>query len=82
MSDDDTRPQYSVVQFFPDGSYEYVARWIMPEAAVRLAKRITETIGAKLGTTTRVIITDGGDSTVFEWQHGRGVTFPPTRGDP
>jgi hypothetical protein len=32
--------------------------------------------GRILGTTARVIITDGGDYTTFEWQHGKGVVFP------
>ena len=68
--------EFSVYQFFPDGGYEAAAQFIDAESAVTLAKRLTQTVGAKLGTTTRVIITDGGDHTVFEWQNGKGVTFP------
>jgi hypothetical protein len=29
-----------------------------------------------MGITERVIITDGGDSTVFEWKKDEGVVFP------
>jgi hypothetical protein len=69
--------EFSVCQFFEDGSYEYTNRWIDAETAVQRAKVLTTTVGAKLGTTRRVIITDGGDCCVFEWQYGKGVTFPP-----
>ena len=70
------RPEYSVYQFFPDERYEPVARLIGAEEAVRLAKQLSESLGARLGTTRRIIITDGGDETVFQWEYGRGVTFP------
>lgn len=72
-----TRDEFSVVQFFPDGSYEYVRRFVGAEEAVKTAKRCTESVGAKIGITIRVIITDGGDETNFEWKFGKGVTFPP-----
>ena len=48
------------------------------EGAVSSAKHYTTCIGVRLGTTRRVIVTDGGDDTVFEI-YGRGVTFPPLR---
>lgn len=73
MSDDEL---FSVVQFFPDDSYEYVCRNTPARQAVETAKRMTETLGARLGTTRRVIITDDGDCTCFEWKFGEGVTFP------
>jgi hypothetical protein len=28
------------------------------------------------GPIVKIIITDGGDHTVFEWQRGKGITFP------
>ena len=31
--------------------------------------------GTQIGTTQRVIITDGDDCTNFEWQFGKGITF-------
>ena len=24
----------------------------------------------------RIIVTDGGDDTVFRWEHGKGITWP------
>lgn len=72
MSDDG---EFSVCQFFDDGSYEYVRRFVSAEEAVKAAKHYTESVGAKIGMTQRVIITDGGDCTNFEWQFGKGITF-------
>lgn len=67
--------EFSVYQFFPDDSYEEVLRFVDAETAVKTAKQLTESIGGRIGTTQRVIITDGGDCTCFEWQFGKGVTF-------
>lgn len=67
---------FSVVQFFEDDTHEYVRRGVEAKEAVETARHYCSSIGARLGTTMRVIITDGGDDTV-EWQFGRGVTFPP-----
>lgn len=67
---------FSVCQFFADESYEYVERQLPAKEAVERAKRCTETVDARVGTTRRVIITDSGDMTVFEWRFGKGVTFP------
>ncbi len=69
--------EFSVVQFFKDGTGEYVRRMVSAKEAVEAAKHYTETIGARLGLTKRVIITDADDFTVFEWKHGQGVTYPP-----
>lgn len=69
------RGEYSVCQFFPDESYEYVRRWVSAEEAVKAAHHYTHSIGAQLGTTTRVIITDGGDCVNFEWKFGEGIVF-------
>jgi len=67
---------FSVVQFFADDGYEYVLNNVDARTAVECAKRLTETVGGRLGTMRRVIITDTGDLTVFEWKFGEGVTFP------
>lgn len=69
--------EFSVCQFFQDGRYEYVRRYVGAKEAVETAKRYTESVGARLGTTVRVIITDGDDNTNFEWKFGEGVTYPP-----
>jgi hypothetical protein len=67
--------EFSVVQFFEDESYEYVRRGVSAEEAVKAAHHYTNSVGAKLGFTRRVIITDAGDSINFEWRYKQGVTF-------
>jgi hypothetical protein len=74
------RGKFSVYQFFEDGSYEAVRRFVGAEEAVKAAKHYSEGVGARLGVTRRVIITDGGDYTNFEWRFGEGVTYPPHDG--
>jgi hypothetical protein len=69
--------EFSVAQFLVDGTYEYIARRVGAEEAVHAAKLATESLGAQTGLVTRLIITDSGDNTVFEWKHGEGVTYPP-----
>ena len=72
--------EYSVCQFFEDGSYEYPIRYIDAETAVKKAQHYCTSVGARIGTTVRVIITDGGDNIAFEWKRGEGIVFPP-KGD-
>ncbi|MGH8219948.1 MAG: hypothetical protein ACREUT_15505 [Steroidobacteraceae bacterium] len=67
--------RFSVFQFFPDETYEAVRRFVPGEEAVKAALHYCSCVGAKLGTTVRVIITDGADHTVFEWQRLLGITF-------
>ena len=67
--------EFSVCQFFEDETYEYVRRYVSAEEAVNAAKHYITSVGARLGTTARVIITDSGDSICFEWQFGKGITF-------
>lgn len=71
------RDEYSVVQFFADGSHEYVRRGVGAEEAVKAARHYTDNVASKLGVVDRVIITDDDDVCVFEWRRGEGVTFPP-----
>lgn len=68
--------QFSVYQFFSNETYEEVARFVDAETAMRAVVGLVRSIGGKLGTTARVIITDGDDFTTFEWVHGKGVVFP------
>lgn len=68
---------YSVCQFFIDDSYEYVRRFVPIEDAIKAAIHYSTSLGVKLGTTVRVIITDDGDCIVWEWKTREGVVFPP-----
>jgi hypothetical protein len=67
---------FNVCQFFPDGGYEYAGRRMPAKESIELMKRLTESVGGRIGTTVRVIVTDGGDSIVAEWKFGEGVTYP------
>ena len=67
---------FNVVQFFEDGTYEYVRRNVTPAEAAKAAGHYCTSVGAKMGFTKRVIVTDMGDCVVFEWQYDKGVTFP------
>lgn len=69
--------EYSVVQFFADDSYEKIVEFVGPEEAIRVAIQTCRSVGAKIGTTKRVIITDGGDFCNWEWIHGQGIVYPP-----
>ncbi|MFN3582936.1 hypothetical protein [Phenylobacterium sp.] len=66
---------FSVCQFFPDGSHEYVRQGVGAEEAVNAAIHYATCVGARLGTTVRVIITDSGDSIAWEWKRDDGITF-------
>jgi hypothetical protein len=70
------RNEFSVCQFFSNDMYEYVRRWVSAEEAMKAFQHYTTSVGARLGTTVRVIITDGGDDTNMEWIFGKGITFP------
>ena len=73
--------EFSVCQFFRDDSCEYVRRFVGAEEAVEAARHYSTSVGAQIGTTVRVIITDGGDCCNFEWRFGEGVTYYPPRDD-
>ena len=66
-------PQFNVVQFFEDGSCEYVARDLYAAAAAKLMNQLAQSVGARIGTTVRIIITDGGDCLAAEWRWGEGL---------
>lgn len=69
--------EFSVVQFFEDGTYEYVRRFVSAEEAIQATKHYTNNVATRMGLVKRVIIVDGGDCCCFEWIHGVGITFPP-----
>jgi hypothetical protein len=68
--------EFSVCQFFKDGTYEYTRRFVPAEEAVLAFRHYCTSVAAKLGMTVRVIVTDGGDCTNMEWQYGKGIVFP------
>lgn len=68
--------EFSVYQWFMDGQYESVRRFVDVQDAVRVATALSNSVGGRIGTTVRVIITDGGDCIAWEWQFGKGLIFP------
>lgn len=72
---------FDVVQFFVDDSYERVLENVGAERAVKMMKQLSESVGGRIGTTKRIIVTDKGDCTVAEWIHGKGITWP-VQGEP
>jgi hypothetical protein len=78
-----TDGEFSVCQFFKDGTYEYVRRWVGAEEAVKTARHYCQCPAADLGIVVKVIITDGGDCTNFCWMAEDGLVFPtPERSAP
>lgn len=68
--------RFSVWQFFEDGSYERVRSLVEAEEATLAFKHYATSVGARIGTTCRVIIVDDGDQINAEWKYGEGVVFP------
>jgi hypothetical protein len=71
-----TEGEYSVVQFFVSGEYEYTRRWVGLEEACQAAKHYSSSVAARTGIVRKVIITDGGDCTNLVWEFGKGLTYP------
>ena len=59
-----------------DGQHKELS-FVDAQRAVEAAHRLCKGPAALLGMVKRVIITDGGDYTNFEWKHGEGITYPP-----
>jgi hypothetical protein len=68
--------EFSVVQFFANDTYEYALRFVDAEEAIETAARLTHSVAVQTGMVRRVIITDGGDHTNFEWKFGEDITYP------
>lgn len=66
---------YNVFQFFADGSQEQVRERCDAQEAVVAAHHYCTSVGARMGFTRRVIITDSGDCCCFEWKWDEGITF-------
>jgi hypothetical protein len=69
--------EFSVYQFFENDTQERVREFVSVEEAAKAFGHYTNSVGARMGITVRVIITDGGDCTVAEWKFGEGIVFPP-----
>ena len=72
----DPNELFSLYQFFPDGSYERLLHHVDIELALNTAASYASRPAAMIGIIQRLIITDAGDSIVFEWRYKYGVVFP------
>lgn len=70
------RNEFSVYQFFTDGTSERVREFVSADEAAKAFVFFTHNVASRLGLTNRVIITDGGDCLCREWTFGKGITFP------
>jgi hypothetical protein len=68
--------EFSVVEFYDDGVHSYVERDLPAKQAVELARYCVVGASDENSIVKRIIITDGGDYTVFQWERGTGITFP------
>lgn len=70
------RNEFSVFWWDPDDNYHRELSMVDAETAVKFAMEFPNRPAGMMGIIRRVIITDGGDFTVYEWKHGEGVTYP------
>lgn len=78
-----TEGEFSVAVFYSNDTHEYTRRWVSPKEAFENFLHHCQSVGAKLGYSQRVIITDGLDFTNMEWKWKDGIVFPadePIRG--
>ncbi len=69
--------EFNVYQVFVGSEFERMTPQPVEAAqAVKLANQCACSFGAKIGSTCRVFITDGGDFVVWEWRHGEGLVVP------
>lgn len=71
--------EFSVYWFDADECSYPELRGVDAKTSVEFAKGLTERPAALMGIIQRIVITDGGDFTVFEWKNGEGVTYPPRK---
>lgn len=77
--DDPNRAQFSVYVFWQDGEWTSQDdwRWLKMGPATQLAVQLTRRPINRTRLVSSIIITDGGDFTIWEWKPGQGITFPP-----
>jgi hypothetical protein len=69
--------EFSVYWWDDKGNQHEELRFVSDRNAVNAAHRLCKGPASILGLVKRVIITDGGDYTNFEWTKEKGIIFPP-----
>lgn len=72
----DERAEFSVYEIEYDDTTHPVVRFVEARKAVEIAGKCSRRACLPISKVRRVIITDGGDHTVFEWQRHAGITYP------
>lgn len=68
---------YTVWVWFPDDSHTPEMTTTDLGEAVAKSASLAQNVGARSGTTRRIcIVDDSDDSTILEWQYGKGLVFP------
>ena len=75
----DENEKFNVVQFFDDGTHEYVRRNVGARDAVAAMMHYKRSVAARMGMVTQVMITDMLDQIVFHWTYEKGIIFPTTQ---
>jgi hypothetical protein len=71
----DQTAEFSVYWFDPQDFSHAQLCGVDAKTAVEMARDLTLRPAAQIGIIRRVIITDGGDNTCFEWKYLEGITF-------
>jgi hypothetical protein len=69
--------EFSLYWWDPEDYCHEEMRFVDAETAMKRAANLARGPASLLGIVKRIIITDGGDCTNFEWKHGEGIVFPP-----
>ena len=71
------KKEFSVYWWSADGSQHEELRFVDVDTAMNRVMTLVKGPASKLGLVARVIITDGGDFTCFEWLKDKGLVYPP-----
>jgi len=69
------RQEFSVWEILTDGTHWPVERFVDAKRAVSMAHVLADSARGRPDQVARIIITDGGGHTVFEWKRGERVTI-------
>jgi hypothetical protein len=68
--------EFDVVEFYGDGASSFVECNLAARTALTVAGKRIRKAGNRYSNVARVVITDGRDVIVFEWQRRVGIVFP------
>lgn len=72
-----THGEFSVAISDANDSWEYTRRWVGAKESVEAFFHYCTSVGARMGFTTEVRLTDRGDDCNMQWRFEKGIIFPP-----